>query len=194
LCASYRPDLHPPHEEAAAHYKEIAQIQGPVVDLIICETVASVTHARAVLEAAKSAGRPVWLALTLDDENGLHLRSGEAVADALAVAETGGADAILANCSVPEVMSAGLDVFAMGELPFGAYANGFTHIASGFLEDAPTVDALSARKDLGAVGYAEFALRWVNQGATIVGGCCEVGPQHILEVHRTLVAEGHKIV
>jgi len=194
LCASYRPDLHPSHEDAVALYKEIAQIQGPVVDLIICETVASVAHAHAVLEAAKSADRPVWLALTLDDGDGLRLRSGEAVAEALAVAEIGGADAILANCSVPEVMSAGLGVFATGKLPFGAYANGFTHIASGFLEDAPTVDALSARKDLSAADYAEFVLRWVNQGATIVGGCCEVGPLHILEVQRTLVAEGHEII
>ena len=112
LRASYRPDLHPPHDEAVALYSEIAQIHAPVVDLILCETVASVAHVRSVLEAAKSAGRPVWLALTLDDENGLSLRSGETVSEALAVAEADGADAILANCSVPEVMAAALDVFA----------------------------------------------------------------------------------
>lgn len=194
LAASYRPDLHPPFDIAVAHYGEIAQIQAPFVDLILCETVASIDHARAVLKAATSAGRPVWLALTLDDTDGRRLRSGEAVLEALAVAETGGADAILANCSVPEVMSAALEVFASGALPFGAYANGFTHISAGFLEDAPTVDALSARQDLGPVDYADFALRWVKQGATIVGGCCEVGPAHISEVHRALVAEGHQIV
>ncbi len=42
--------------------------------------------------------------------------------------------------------------------------------------------------------YAEFTLRWINQGATIVGGCCEVGPKQILEVYRMLVAKGHEIV
>ena len=42
--------------------------------------------------------------------------------------------------------------------------------------------------------WAEFTLRWINQGATIVGGCCEVGPKQILEVYRMLVAKGHEIV
>jgi len=194
LNASYRPDLHPPHDRAVALYAEVAQLQKSVVDLIICETVASVAHARAVLEGAKTAGCPVWLALTLDDEDGHRLRSGESVADAMAVAESEGADAILANCSIPEVMAAALDVFATGKLPFGAYANGFTHIASKFLETAPTVDALSARKDLGPVEYTEFALGWVNQGATIVGGCCEVGPSHIAALNQALMAAGHEIV
>ena len=27
--------------------------------------------------------------------------------------------------------------------------------------------------------YADFAMGWVEAGATIVGGCCEVGPEHI---------------
>jgi len=34
---------------------------------------------------------------------------------------------------------------------------------------------------------------WVNQGATIVGGCCEVGPAHITEVARRLREAGHEI-
>ena len=33
--------------------------------------------------------------------------------------------------------------------PFGAYANGFSKISKEFLKDRPTVDALTARKDLG---------------------------------------------
>jgi homocysteine S-methyltransferase len=35
---------------------------------------------------------------------------------------------------------------------------------------------------------------WVAQGASIVGGCCEVGPAHIAELARRLRAEGHEIV
>jgi homocysteine S-methyltransferase len=35
---------------------------------------------------------------------------------------------------------------------------------------------------------------WVDAGATIVGGCCEVGPAHIAELARRLTAAGHKIV
>jgi homocysteine S-methyltransferase len=35
---------------------------------------------------------------------------------------------------------------------------------------------------------------WVDQGATIVGGCCEVGPDHIAELARRLRAAGHDLV
>ncbi|WP_439570058.1 homocysteine S-methyltransferase family protein, partial [Roseovarius mucosus] len=40
----------------------------------------------------------------------------------------------------------------------------------------------------------EFAMGWVDQGASIVGGCCEVGPAHIEELARRLRAAGHDIV
>jgi homocysteine S-methyltransferase len=78
--------------------------------------------------------------------------------------------------------------------PYGAYANGFTHISDGFLEDAATVRELTHRHDLTPRKYADFAMGWVAQGASIVGGCCEVGPAHIAELARRLRAEGHEIV
>jgi homocysteine S-methyltransferase len=42
--------------------------------------------------------------------------------------------------------------------------------------------------------YADHAMAWVDQGATIVGGCCEVSPAHIAEIARRLRAAGHTIV
>ncbi|MGB5560569.1 MAG: homocysteine S-methyltransferase family protein [Paracoccaceae bacterium] len=193
LVASYRPDTHPPHDEAVGKYAEVAQLLAPEVDLILCETVASLAHARAVLEGALTAGKPVWLSVTVDDEDGTKLRSGEPVADLCAIAAKGAA-AVLANCSAPEAMSDALQALAKCGLPYGAYANGFERITKEFLQDRPTVDALSPRRDLGPEAYARYALGWVAQGATIVGGCCEVGPAHIAELARALVAAGHRIV
>lgn len=193
LVASYRPDVHPSHDEAVAKYAEVAQKLAPHVDFLLCETVASVAHARSILEGAKTAGKPVWLSVTVDDEDGSRLRSGEPVAEVVRIATEGGADALLANCSAPEAMEAALEVIKTAGLPFGAYANGFTMITKDFLKDSPTVDALSARRDLGPETYANFVMGWVDQGATIVGGCCEVGPAHITEVARRLRAAGHEI-
>jgi len=188
LGASYRPDVHPALADATPLYAEIAAILAPRVDLIICETVASLAHARAILDGACDQGKPVWLALTVDDEDGTRLRSGEALADVLSIAE-GRAAALLANCSAPEAMPAALDTMARAGLPFGAYANGFTQITKDFLKDDPTVDALSARRDLGPEAYARHAMDWVARGATIIGGCCEVGPAHIAEISRQLAPE-----
>lgn len=192
LGASYRPDLFPPHDQAVAAYKEIANLLAPDVDLLICETVASIAHARAILEAAAGTGKPVWVALTVQDDDGTRLRSGEPLADVLP--HMGAATALLANCSAPEAISAAISVLATGDKPFGGYANGFVQIAAGFLEAKPTVDALTARQDLGPDAYAAFAMDWIAQGATIVGGCCEVGPAHIAKLAETIKAAGHDIV
>jgi S-methylmethionine-dependent homocysteine/selenocysteine methylase len=194
LVASYRPEVHPPHAEAVAKYAEVARELAGHVDLIICETVASLAHARAVLEGAKAAGLPVWLSVTVDDRDGAKLRSGESVAEAGLLAVEMGAEAVLANCSAPEAMAAAMAALKPTGLPFGAYANGFTQITADFLKDSPTVDALEARRDLSPGAYARFAMGWVDQGATIVGGCCEVGPAHIAELARALKAAGHEVV
>lgn len=193
LRASYRPDLHPPIDEAVPLYAEIAETLAPGCDLLICETVASVAHADSVLQGARRAGLPVWLALTVDDRDGSKLRSGEPLADVMALLKEG-ADAVLVNCSAPEAIPAALRVLATSGLPFGAFANAFEMITADFLKDKPTVDALNKRRDLTPETYADHALAWVDQGATIVGGCCEVSPAHIAELARRLRAAGHTIV
>ncbi|PJI93053.1 homocysteine S-methyltransferase [Yoonia maricola] len=192
LGASYRPDLLPAHDIAVATYTEVAERLAPEVDLIICETVASVAHARAVLEAAAPTGKPVWVALTVNDSDGTKLRSGEPLSDVLAVTQD--ASALLANCSSPEAIDTAISVLATGDKAFGGYANGFTQISEGFLGDKPTVDALSARQDLGPDAYAAFAMGWIARGATIVGGCCEVGPAHITKLAQEIRTAGHRIV
>lgn len=188
LGASYRSDLTPRHGQAVALYAEVATLHAPHVDLLICETVTSLAQAEAVMEGALGHGVPVWLAFSVDDGDGTRLRSGEALSDAIALSN--GAAALLANCSVPEVMPAALDILARAGLPFGAYANGFTEITAGFLGDAPTVDALTSRKDMGPEAYADHVMGWIDQGATIVGGCCEVGPAHIAEITRRVREAG----
>ncbi|PRX32661.1 Homocysteine/selenocysteine methylase (S-methylmethionine-dependent) [Meinhardsimonia xiamenensis] len=184
--ASYRPDLAPPADEAAEVYAEICAIQAPFVDLWIAETMCSVDQARGALMGALGLGKPVWLSLSVDDRDGARLRSGEPLADVLPLLEELTPQAVLVNCSPPEVMAAALEIIAEAGLPFGAYANGFTHISADFLKPSPTVEALSAREDLTPEAYAEHALGWLEQGASIVGGCCEVGPEHIAHLARRL--------
>ncbi|UWR22221.1 homocysteine S-methyltransferase family protein [Sulfitobacter sp. S190] len=191
LRASYRPDLHPAPEEAVPLFAEVATLLAPRCDLMLCETVASIAHGRDVLEGARAAGKPVWLAFTVSDEDGTALRSGEPLEEAVAAVDP---DAVLVNCSTPEAIPAALDILAGRGLPFGAYANGFERITDGFLEDNPTVAALRLRRDFTPARYADQVMRWVDAGATIVGGCCEVGPAHIAEINRRLTGAGYTIV
>lgn len=194
LVATYRADVTLPVEEATPKYAEIAAILGPEVDVILCETMSSVTQAEGAVKGAQAGGKPVWLSVTVHDRDGTKLRSEEPLADLRRLVDAYRPAAVLVNCSVPEAMSAAMDVVKTFGLPFGAYANGFTHISDGFLEDAPTVAALTHRHDLTPEKYVDFAMGWVAQGATIVGGCCEVGPAHISALAAALRRAGHVIV
>ncbi|MGI9369468.1 MAG: homocysteine S-methyltransferase family protein [Ruegeria sp.] len=194
LLASYRPDLNPDPDEAAQKFGELVSIMSPRVDLFLIETVSSILEAEGALRGTKGCGKPVWLALTVQDDDGTRLRSGELLSDIRSVVEKFEPEAVLINCSRPEAIPVALDVIAQLGRPFGAYANGFTGISQGFLKDAPVVDTLEQRSDLGPKIYADHAMGWVAQGATIVGGCCEVGPEHIAELANRLRSDGYRIV
>lgn len=114
-----------------------------------------------------------------------------AVPDDVAAVLAEGVDARLLNCSRPEAVSAAWPAFSTPPGVTGAYANGFTSVEN--LEPGGTVAGLEARRDLGPDAYAGFALRWVEQGATIVGGCCEVGPAHIRHLAARLRSAGYSI-
>jgi homocysteine S-methyltransferase len=186
LFGSYRPEDHPALDEATPLYAEVAGRIAPRCDLLLLETVASLTHAEAALRGTADTDLPVWLAVTVDDEDGSRLRSGEPVSDLAALVRDFDPQAVLANCSAPEAMASALEAMAEFGRPYGAYANGFKEITKKYVQETQTVDSLESRPDLTAVLYADFVDGWIAAGATIVGGCCETGPAHIAEIGRRL--------
>ena len=183
---SYRPDLAPPPDHAAEVYARIARRQAQVVDVLLLETMSSVDEARGALMGAGVAGKPVWLALSVTDDDGTRLRSGEPLAAVAPLLEAFGPARVLLNCAPPEAVTQGLAVLAGLGVPFGGYANGFVRIDPRFDAVGATTDLLTTRLDIGPEEYAGFAARWQAAGAGTVGGCCAVGPEHIAAVARRL--------
>lgn len=184
LGASYRPDLTPDVDLAAAAYAEIIALHDANVDLHMIETASGLKLAQGALAGCVDATKPVWIGLSVDDTDGTLLRSGNPLKDALPLLEKYAPAAVLINCSTPEAVTQALPIVAAQGIPFGAYANGFTKISDAFKVVNQTVDTLTARTDLGPDAYADFAEQWAEMGATIIGGCCEVGPAHIAELKR----------
>ena len=172
-----------PHD-AVERFAEVCRIQAPYVDHFLIETVSSLDHVSATLEGATGHGKPVWLSVSVDDNDGTKLRSGEQLEGVMD--QINDAEALLVNCGTPEAVTVALDVIKGCGKRFGAYANGFVEITQSFVQVGATVKELSARKDLTPDAYAEFAEDWAQMGATIIGGCCEVGPSHIAEIARRL--------
>ena len=179
LYGSYEPDKFNPIT-APAHLKLIVDALAPHVDFFLCETQSSTAEAEASLAAAAPYGLPMWVSYTLDDDlpDDPQLRSGESIGEAVDVARRNGAEAVLFNCSHPEVLTTALPnaVAVADGLQIGAYANSFVPKPDVY---AANEVILEHRADLDTAGYLRFVESWVAAGATIVGGCCGIMPQHI---------------
>jgi S-methylmethionine-dependent homocysteine/selenocysteine methylase len=161
----------------------------PSIDLWLAETLSLVAEAELVREAVGEDGKPLWLSFTLTDEcspgQPVRLRSGEAIADAVAAAIRLKAAAVLFNCSQPEVMGEAVTAAAQflrerglsaDALRIGVYANAFPPQGADVEANA---DLSDIRADLTPAGYLNWARDWVARGASTIGGCCGIGPEHI---------------
>jgi len=188
LVASYHPDVAPSFQDSLDAYRYLVELQTPASDLFLCETMASISEAKAACIAGMESNKPVWVALTVDEDDPNTLRSGEPLTDALKVLDNLGAEAILLNCNSPEAINFGLPTLKSVDKPIGAYANAFVSVSP--LQPGETVENLEARQDLSPDQYATYALGWVDKGASIIGGCCEVNPEHIKALYELLCEHG----
>ena len=184
LFGSYRPDL---FDAARASELLTPLVKGlaPHVDLWLAETQSSIAEARAIHAGLPKDGKPFWLSFTLKDEDTddvPRLRSGEPVAEAAAVAAELGVQTLLFNCSQPEVIGAAIDAARQTfarlavDIDIGAYANAFPPQP----KEATANDGLDPlRDDLDPPGYLHWAADWQQRGASHLGGCCGIGPEHI---------------
>ena len=182
LYGSYQPEFAPDFDTCLATYQRIVECQKAAVDVFLCETMSSIKEAASSTQAAKQSNLPVWCALSVDEDDGTKLRSGEPVLDGAKAAIDAGADAVLINCSPPEQVTKAIKAISSLKVQTGAYANGFQRADT--LQLGGTVSHLRARVDLDPDTYADFAQQWIDEGATIIGGCCEVGPAHISKLQQ----------
>jgi S-methylmethionine-dependent homocysteine/selenocysteine methylase len=184
LFGSYRPDLYQA-ERADELIDPLVDALAPHVDVWLGETLGSIVEARTVRAALDRAGSttPLWISFTLDDFVPGTLKSGESIDDAVRVAADLGAVAVMFNCCQAETITRGLEI-TRAALPdsirVGGYANRFVAAHS---SDTVANEGIAAfRDDLAPDEYAEFVHRWIDSGATMVGGCCGMEPAHIARI------------
>ena len=195
LFGSYRPDLF----DAARAPQILAVLTeglAPYSDLWLAETQSSIIEAETAAKAALArAAKPLWISYTLQDETDdpatPRLRSGEPAGAAAKAALALGAEAVLFNCSQPEVMGAAIAAARQAvaragrEARIGVYANAFPPQT----KKAEANAALSRlREDLDPASYLGWAETWRAEGASIIGGCCGIGPEHIAHLKARLAA------
>ncbi len=164
-------------ELAAFHRPRIEALAEAGPDVLALETVPDVDEAEAMLRAAEGCGVPVWLSYTVAGDR---TRAGQPLAEAFAVA-AGREDvvAVGVNCCSPQDADAAVPLAArVTGKPVVVYPNS----GEGW-DPAARAWTGSAADPAGLAGHA---VRWREQGARIIGGCCRIGPPAIAAVARAL--------
>lgn len=178
---SYRPDLYI-EDQAENIYTPHIEAQEKYVDFYLAETVASTKEAKKIASLLEGNSKPLWLSYTVNDRQGENappqLRSGESIQDAVDTAKELNVGALLFNCSQPEEIEPVLRHVQKSNIgiPYGAYANAFEPIRK---DQKANSDETIIREETTPENYYSFAQQWVTLGATIIGGCCGIGPTHI---------------
>ena len=151
-------------------------------DLMACETIPSLQEAEVLLQLLRrTPDRWAWMSFTCRD--GAHLSDGTALS---AAARTCGAAprvaAVGINCirpeHVPELISA---VRNATEKPIIVYPN-----AGGrYVAERKTWEDDPLRLD-----WPALVAEWRDLGATVIGGCCRVGPEDISNMRSRLLPSG----
>lgn len=187
LHGSYKPELVGALDDIAPVYAEHVKIMSEYVDFFLCETMSTAAEGWAACSEAKKSGKPVWVSWCVADDASGILRSDETLSQAWEAVKSLEPDGVLVNCCMPETISAVLPQLAkMGPRIYGGHGNGFSAIPRGWKVQAGGISALGKRHDLTPEMYAQFVQDWLDSGATLVGGCCQVGPDFI-EVVRQMM-------
>jgi S-methylmethionine-dependent homocysteine/selenocysteine methylase len=190
LSESYRPDLVPAADVSLPIYRNLVAALRPNVDLFICETMSSAIEAHTAASQAKAfgGGKPVYVSWTLKEAPGTGLRSGETIAQAFNQLQALDVDGFLLNCTSPEAIEASItELKGLTDKPLGGYANRVKEVPIGWTLDNDIMN--EQREDITKDYFVDLCLRYVARGATIVGGCCGIGPDDIAALTQALEAQ-----
>jgi homocysteine S-methyltransferase len=153
-------------------------------DLIIMEMMRDCDYSVWATEAAVATGLPVWVGIAVERRADGRLvgfgRQDWTLEDIVAALMGTGALACLIMHNEIDLTAEALEVVtSQWAGPLGAYPE------SGYFEmpEWQFVDIIAPDK------FAAHCLQWRRQGASILGGCCGIGPEHIAALSAALRME-----
>ena len=169
------PEKVPPAEIVASNHREMAAILADFgVDLIMLEMMSDPALANPAITAARTTGLPVWVGYSCREND-----QGEIVSwtiDSLPIEEMlreippGHTDVAGVMHTSVSLISASIKAFRkQHQGPIAVYPDtGHFEMPSWVWTDS-----------IDPANFGEMAMRWVDEGAQILGGCCGTGVEHI---------------
>ena len=181
---TYEADIRSENEIKDDFYHQ-AKILNPYVDFFYFDVLSSVREFKIAIECIKEFGKPYLIGAHISE--GTKLPSGENISEIVSKIYHDKLLGIILSCISPENYELNLREMKSLNIPFGFKLNGFIKTNpkpnyTGAFKKSRTGNPnefLGQRKDLTPDKMAEFAKKFKEAGATILGGCCETRPSHI---------------
>ena len=158
------------------------------IDFFYLDVMGSGKECEIALKTIKSFNLPVLVGVHIR-KNG-KLPSGENISDIVKKYKDENWLGIIAACVAPESYEIIIKELKNLDIPYGFKLNAFKNIPDDYGVSSssswgkngnPTI-ILGKREDITEIKFYEFAKKFKDDGATILGGCCEIRPSHINEI------------
>jgi homocysteine S-methyltransferase len=160
------------------------------IDFFYLDVMSSGLECEIALKMIESFNLPVLVGVHLRD-NG-QLPSGEEIQDIVKKYKNKNWLGIIMACISPQAYKAVAKDLQQLDMPYGFKLNAFKKIPEGYTvasKDAwgnagnPNT-VLGINTDLNESRFYEYVKNFMENGATILGGCCEIRPSHIKEISK----------
>ena len=169
--------------EITKDFNEQAGLLNEYVDFYYFDVWSSIREFKCGIEAIKEFKKPYLIGIHISE--GTKLPSGEKISDIKSIID-GNLLGVMLSCVSPENYEHNLEEIKKLNVPFGFKLNGFmtTKPKNGYTANYLKTkgnpnEFLGKRHDLTPDKFHEIAKKFKENGATIIGGCCETGPAHI---------------
>ncbi len=169
--------------EIIENFNAQAKALNQYVDFFYFDVWSSIKEVKCGIEAVKEFKKPYLVGLHISE--GTKLPSGERIKEIKNIID-GNSLGVMLSCVSPENFENNLYELKSLNVPFGFKLNGFVttklneSYTSVFLgKKTNPNEILGKRKDLTPDKIKEIAKKFKENGATIIGGCCETSPLHI---------------
>ena len=158
------------------------------IDFFYLDVMGSGKECEIALKTIKSFNLPVLVGVHIR-KNG-KLPSGENISDIVKKYKEKNWLGIIAACVHPESYEIITKELKNLDIPYGFKLNAFKNIPDDYAAREPSIwgkggnptKILGSREDITESKFYEFVKKFKDDGATILGGCCEIRPSHISKI------------
>ena len=162
------------------------------IDFFYLDVMSSGLECEIALKAIKAYNIPVLVGIHLKD-NG-KLPSGETINDIFTKYKNNNWLGIIAACVSPKSYELIINDLQKVEIPYGFKLNAFKKIPEGYTVASKDQwgnagnpnTVLGVNSDLNESNFYEYVKKFKENGATILGGCCEIRPSHIKKIAKLI--------